>query len=493
MEKNKATVLLQSMNEANALQFANLSDSLIEQEKDLKIAITFHKKQLNDAIEYTDSIEVERLNKALFDEKQRYSQLIDNLEKNHPEYYRLKYQQNQIELSTVQNDLDDKSAVLEYFVGDSSIYVLAVQKEQSKLYKIKKPGNWSSIIDVFRNVVSLPDKKAKANPYTKKLFKQFSQNAYTLFQLLLKEPYTDLNNNVKHLKIIPDAELNYIPFDILLTQVADTSMVDYKTLPYLLKEKSIGYNYSAALMMEQKQTTVNVYDFFYGGYAAQYLKQDSINIDLPEIRQLVARTADFFKGKAYLNEAATKVDFLKDTLSYNVLHFAMHGILNDLYPLNSHLVFTQKDDFKLYAADLYNLKLNTGLAVLSACDTGTGELQKGEGVMSLSRAFTYAGCNSLVMSLWSIPEKSSVKVLQNFFKDLKKETTKDVALQQAKLNYLENTSAITSHPVYWAGLVLTGNNEAMHFENVSNKLWWAFAFLFILFGGFFIFKKSHTS
>lgn len=184
----------------------------------------------------------------------------------------------------------------------------------------------------------------------------------------------------------------------------------------------------------------------------------------------------------------------------------MHGMLNDEYPLNSHLVFTQNtrvnDDYKLFAADLYNLKLNTNLAVLSACETGTGELQKGEGVMSLSRAFTYAGCSSLVMSLWSIPEKSSVEVLYNFFKNLKKErpkkisqktskTPKDVALREAKLAYLENTLATTSHPVYWAGLVLTGNTEAMHFESTLNKLWWFLPLLIILFAGLFALRRYY--
>jgi len=485
MEKNKATVLLQSMNEADALQFANLPDSLLEQEKDLKIAITFHKKQLNDAIEQEDTIAIEHLNKILFDEKQQYNQLFSNLEKNHTEYYNLKYQQNQIELSTVQNDLDDNTALLEYFVGDSYIYILSIQKEKAKLFKLKKPGNWRSTINTFRNAVSLNSKEAKENPYTRKLYQQFSQSAYQLFQWLIKEPIADLDDNIHHLKIVPDGELNYIPFEILLTEMPNNSTVNYKKLPYLIKQNSIGYNYSAALMMEQKQTANHQRDLSYGGYAAQYSITDSIKIDLPEIRDLVAETAHFFKGKAYLNDKATKAEFLKDGFSYNVLHFAMHGILNDQYPLNSHLVFTQntqntqQGDYKLYAADLYNLQLNTDLAVLSACDTGAGELQKGEGVMSLSRAFTYAGCPSLVMSLWSIPEKSTSGVLNYFFKGLKKGKTKDM---------LENTSATTSHPNYWAGLVLTGNAEVIHFKSYSNKLWWGLALLFVLVG-FFVFKN----
>ena len=158
----------------------------------------------------------------------------------------------------------------------------------------------------------------------------------------------------------------------------------------------------------------------------------------------------------------------------------MHGKVNDTLPLNSHLVFTQTDSLnKLYAADLYNTKLQTDLAVLGACNTGTGKVQKGEGVMSLSRAFTYAGCPSLVMSLWSIPDVSSAKVLDDFFKNLKNGSSKDVALQQAKLNFLQTSEK--SHPLYWAGLVAVGNLEALDFKSTSSAWqYFAIAALFLL-------------
>jgi len=164
----------------------------------------------------------------------------------------------------------------------------------------------------------------------------------------------------------------------------------------------------------------------YGGYASKHHIDESY-ADLQIPRKQVEETAGLFQGKSYLAEAATKSAFLNDNNTYTISHFAMHGEVNDTLPLNSHLVFTPNDSssFKLYAADLYNKKLNTQLAILNACNTGTGQLQKGEGVMSLSRAFTYAGCPSLVMSLWSIPDVSSAKVLDDFFINIKNGLTKD--------------------------------------------------------------------
>jgi len=103
------------------------------------------------------------------------------------------------------------------------------------------------------------------------------------------------------------------------------------------------------------------------------------------------------------------------------------------------------------------------LSILNACNTGTGELQKGEGVMSLSRAFTYAGCPSLVMSLWQIPEAATAEIIQSFISNLQKGATKDVALQQAKLAYLESQPERIASPAYWAGMVATGNLAALDF------------------------------
>jgi len=138
MEKNKATVLLQSMNEADALQFANLPYSLLLQEKNLKIAITYRERQLNDAIIDEDTItKIIKLKSTLFENKEKYHRLIKNLEDNHPDYYKLKYQQNQSTLKEVQSQLNNKTALLEYFVGSKHLYILSIQNNKTKLYQIK--------------------------------------------------------------------------------------------------------------------------------------------------------------------------------------------------------------------------------------------------------------------------------------------------------------------------------------------------------------------
>jgi|GEM_PF-721312 len=461
MEKNKATVLQQAMNEADALQFANLSDSLLEQENDLKITISFYERKLNDAKINEDTLTViNDLENTLFENKENYERLINHLEENYPNYYRLKYQQNKSTLAEVQSQLNEKQALLEYFVGFKHIYVLSIQQNNSKLYQIEKPKDWEKRINDFVGIF----KKPKFDIDLQTQVKNYVEQANFLYKILLQQPLNDLNESITHLQVISDAELNYIPFDVLFYETIDTTNeLTFRDLPYLLKSKAIAYAYSAKLWLDNVNSKPLNKPIAYGGYASQHQLKEA-NIDLPIARKQVQSMAELFKGKPYIANEATKSAFLKDTLAYNILQFAMHGEVNDTLPLNSHLVFTQTDSLnKLYAADLYNIKLQTDLAVLGACNTGTGKVQKGEGVMSLSRAFTYAGCPSLVMSLWSIPDVSSAKVLEAFFKNLKEGYPKDVALQKAKLNFLETSEK--THPRNWAGLVAVGNLEALDLKS----------------------------
>jgi len=487
IEKNKATVLLQSMNEHDALQFTNLPDGLVEQEKDLKIAIAFYDRRLNEAKSKSLSSEKEtkdvynkisKLENRLFENKENYHQLIKNLEDNYLDYYQFKYQQKETSLAEVQYQLDEQTALIEYFVGFKHFYIFSIQKNKTKLYKIEKPNDWDEKINDFVGIFNGSNLNDDLHNSTEVY--RFIEQATFFYERLLQLPLADLDENITHLQIIPDAELNYIPFDVLFYEKLDiTTNLNFGDLPFLIKQKAIGYAYSANLWLDNLTTGPLQNPVVYGGYASQHSYEEE-DADLPIARKQVQGIAELFKGKSYLADTATKSSFLNDNNAYNILHFAMHGKVNDTLPLNSHLVFTKTDSLnKLYAADLYNTKLQTDLAVLGACNTGTGKVQKGEGIMSLSRAFTYAGCPSLVMSLWSIPDVSSAKVLDGFFTNLKNGLSKDVALQQAKLNFLETSEK--SHPLYWAGLVAVGNLEPLNLNMTMqhNRLSIIFVCLFV--------------
>jgi CHAT domain-containing protein len=165
----------------------------------------------------------------------------------------------------------------------------------------------------------------------------------------------------------------------------------------------------------------------------------------------------------------------------------MHTIINDSLPMFSKLVFSEPDknsadDGFLNTYEIYNMKLNARLAVLSACETGSGKLQKGEGVMSLARGFIYAGCPSIVMTLWQVEDKSGVDIMKNFYSYLSKGKRKDVALQMAKLKHLESADPLMAHPHYWLGYVNIGNPEPLF---ISKDLYFII-FLIVAIVGVFI-------
>ena len=151
-----------------------------------------------------------------------------------------------------------------------------------------------------------------------------------------------------------------------------------------------------------------------------------------------------------------------------LLLLAMHGIADAENPELSRFLFgdqlfdSLENDNILYASELQIMQLQADLAVLSACHSGFGKLQKGEGVYSLARAFARAGVPATVMSLWLLHENSAGPLVQGFLKYLQAGKTKDEALRLAKLDYLKDDQYFEmTHPFYWAGVTASGDMCAL--------------------------------
>jgi CHAT domain-containing protein len=125
------------------------------------------------------------------------------------------------------------------------------------------------------------------------------------------------------------------------------------------------------------------------------------------------------------------------------------------------------------------MELNADLVVLSACETGIGQLHRGEGMMSLSRAFMYSGVPSTVISLWKVPDNATALLMAEFYKFLKDGQRKDVALANAKLAFIKNNPEMNS-PFYWAGFVVNGKIEPVSISDSSMKWWIGAAALGVL-------------
>ena len=145
------------------------------------------------------------------------------------------------------------------------------------------------------------------------------------------------------------------------------------------------------------------------------------NLPLPgavsESREIVRLShGQFFEG-----DEATKERFLNQAADYDVIHLSMHGIFDQDEPMQSRLLFSNSagddlEEYALHAHEIYSMDLTSDLVVLSACETGVGSFERGVEIMSLSRAFSYAGVKAALMSLWSVPDLATSKIMVAFYK-----------------------------------------------------------------------------
>ena len=141
------------------------------------------------------------------------------------------------------------------------------------------------------------------------------------------------------------------------------------------------------------------------------------------------------------------------------------------------------------ASEIYNLDLGVNLAVLSACNTGVGEINPGDGVRSITRSFIQAGCNNVVTTLWEAPDLSTSKIISAFYQNINQGSTMASSLRKAKLDYLQNIQSTYKHPKYWAHLILVGGNEpeSRHYKSLPYLIFGSLIFLVL---GFIIIKKK---
>jgi len=490
-EKNKSLSLFEAIHNANALKYGGIPDTLLEKEYDLGLDIAYYNRKyfekINEGLLETDTTVLEFKSK-LFDLKEEQEALRMQFETNYQKYYELKYDLEVASVEGIQGYLSDgKTALVEYFLGDTTLFTFGITKAGIVYDQQAIDSSFHQQLEMIRKASSRTDTEA---PVT---FQRYTQYSYELYKTLL-EPILSQMPGVEKLIIIPDGKLGYLPFETLLTQNVSAAAENYRGLPYLLRDYDVRYEYSATLLLQaagKKSGSTKRFAGYapaYGGsdFMAQRGYYDSLKIvrSFPGLRDGPAPLAfnqpevndisGTIGGNAFTGELATESTFKREAGDYQILHLAMHALVNDTDPMYSHLIFAEDkdstEDRYLHAYELYNMQLDADLAVLSACETGLGKLQRGEGIMSLSRAFKYAGCPSIVTSLWKANDLSTKEIMTAFYQNLKAGMSKSEALRKAKLDYLDNTETPgMTHPSNWATFVLIGNNEPVSLGNPWGK------------------------
>jgi CHAT domain-containing protein len=442
-ENNKASVLQAGLLQLELQDIAGLPAALINTEKKYKSLISRLTIQM---AQVRDSTAGHSLQSRLRDAGLQLSATQDALEEN-PAYRRLKFDTKDISLEYTQVQLKNKQqSLLAYYYTTAQLLCFYITPEQAGCSAINLPTDFFSSIASLREELQEPDAADR---------KRADRVSTQLFTALL-QPVMDKIKNAKHLVIIPYNEISYLPFE-LLKNPADGSL--------LLNRFAISYNYSANFLFDEdagKRIPYNVLSM------APFTDKTTTDAILPQLPASALEIAGL-PGVSVTGTNATRARFIGLSGKYPVVHLATHAVANDHDPLGGYIEFygrkTDPDSLhRLYEREIYNLNMKAArLVILSACETGNGMLVNGEGIVSLSRAFSYAGCKSVITSLWKADDAATAFIIKKLHVYLQKGYGKDEALQQAKIDYLSSPDTDDRYkaPAYWAHLVLIGNQDAV--------------------------------
>jgi len=389
-----------------------------------------------------------------------------------PAYADLKYPQIITLEQTQKQMLDSKTAFFEYSLGKESSYAFVITKRKFKIFPL--PPSKEIKKHVAEYLRAITDKE-----------NHDFRLGYELFNLLV---LPGLDEKIETLVIIPGGILHYLPFETLISQKDKQRWLveDYKIAytPSITSLREIIQHERLGKAKPKKDLLAFGDPFF--GTDKEAASRDASKIisstgtfnisrleysglEIEKIASLFKKTkTDTFRRKQASEERLKNLN-LRD---YKILHFATHCLIDDNKPDRSSIVFsigsTSTEDEILQMREVFNLKLNSDLITLSSCQTGLGQLIKGEGIEGLSRAFFYAGASSSLISLWAVQDQATSQFMERYYFHLRSSNSIMNALQKTKLEMIDFD--ILSHPYYWAGFIITGNSDKIIYPSTLKRL-----------------------
>jgi CHAT domain-containing protein/Tfp pilus assembly protein PilF len=375
-------------------------------------------------------------------------------------------------ISQIQNQITNgKTVLLEYFIEEKESYVFMITRKDAKLYVLAGRDDLERSLRAYIKILSFRSNDNNVG----------NEAALRIGKELIPFENSGLLDDAEALIIIPDGILYYLPFETLRATIGHGS-------GYLVEKVEISYCPSASsLFILKKRKNYNVgqkallalggpiygtrstskHDMPKNKVSSQLYSEQGFRFpSLPFSKKEVLEIGKLFdKGERTVlvgGEASEEAIKTLPLNEYRLIHFACHGYLDERIPFRSSLVLSlnalQKDDGYLQMREIYDLTLNADLVVLSACQAGSGIMERAEGPMGLARPFFYAGARSVLASLWSINDKTTVFFMKVFYQNLVKGCAVGKALQLTKIRMLNSEWA---HPFYWAGFILNGDSAVV--------------------------------
>lgn len=458
-EKNRAAALREAVAESHARSFSAVSDSLLKREREFRWKIASHEVQFTRVKKDTE--ETRKLHDNLFAARESYNELIEYIEQKYTRYYELKYQTQTASVEDIINYLDDRTMVLKYFAGEENIYLFAITDDAFEIHTLPSADDIDGLADTLINSIRKVDPAG------------YIASGSALYDLLIK-PVRHVIDTKSELVILPDGFLYTIPFEVLLdtSQDIEPGWRDFASLPYLIRDYSISYHYSATLLEKTSPGTIQLPQASFAGFAPVFANLEAEHTDallrlslnpLPYSEDEVKSLVSLMEGHGipalgFYHTMANKENFLYNARQYSVVHIASHGIVDAHHSGLSGIVFASPDNpgqyETLYAREMYDLDLNANLIVIGSCKSGYGTVVRGEGLISMTHGLLYSGSPNIIVSLWEVYDRYSKDLMIEFYRSVLSGNSFAHSLRAAKLAIIENEA--TAFPNFWSSTVLIG-------------------------------------
>jgi CHAT domain-containing protein len=481
-EKSKSSSLLAAIRNNEAFVAGKVPIAFQELEKTLQQQIEQYSQLLHEENKSakSDSKKMAYWNAMLSELNSSNDYLIQYLEKSYPEYYNLKYNTHVTCADTITSKLSPDEIFIEYTLTSDKLISFIITGKTRKIVSITTDTSFTNSISEYLRCSDNPGAKESES------CRQFVSASSKLYKLLLKP--LDISLDSKKLIIVPDEQLYNVPFESLLYTDVSGKVNGFRNLPYLINKVSVSYAASGTLLYNNEIHSIESGSSLLA-FAPTYKNDttfsgtdETTRSYLNSLKPLkysieeVNTINSIFNGTVFTGINATLENFRKNSSGSGILHLAMHTMIDDDDPMYSKLAFDPgpNDNGLLNTYELYGMQINSQLSVLSACNTGTGKLIKGEGMLCLARGFMYAGCPSIVMTLWEVDDKSGSELMKSFYTYLSNGKSKDEALRLAKLDYINSSGEKKANPYYWAGYINFGNKEPIQMKNPKNHTTFAY-------------------
>lgn len=452
-EKNKAYQLLETVRKAGIPKL----ETFLAERRAVQAGINFYQKQLSEPSgEFADD-GAAKLKASIAELRARAVGMERDAMRAHPRLLAAAAGPDYLGVSEIRGLLKPEEAVVEYVVDGQDVYLFLITTKEFHTQKITSEIPPEELVREMRAAMTVR---------TSDGLRRYIISARKLYNVLIGPVAKKLPPK---LIVIPDGALHFLPFEALLGEDVDV-LFRPESYPYFLREYLISYAHSATLLesMRKNKRTNGKPDGTVLAMApfsetappgsGQASRNDGPFAPLPGTgRELDMIKKQWAAAECYYGREATLARFRERAAASDNILLATHAVAGK----DNFLVFAGGENApqsyqRLYLRDLYAMRLKATLVTLSACDSNTGELVPGEGLMSLTRGFIHAGAGGLISTMWSVEDGATEALITDFYRFYRAGETPELALRKAKLNYLDGHAGMAVRPALWAGLVFFG-------------------------------------